>query len=587
MKKAIEWLAKHPRAAGALFGAAMGLATWGMCRAGAYPAETIARRLSEDGELSETYVGLIRGGQAKLAQAFWIAAALAGWMDAGRLAKWFIGLPFWRVAAAAGLAAALLGHAVQERLFDGIPHITDATSHAFQAKIFAAGRLHADVPACPESFWQPNVVMTTTGKWFTKYTPGHALLLAAGIRTGLMPWVLPLCLGLTVIALGRLLEDHDEPAVARLSMVAFALSPLALLACGSYMSHTTSLALAGWGLWAWLRTRREGGGIERAAAGLAAGMLFALSALARPTEFVLVGMVGFGFFLFRKRGDWEWLAKSMPALVIGAAPVLAFWGYWNRELYGSVWAVGYGFTTESVMRPSFQGQYGFSEAFGFRDAMAQLAANLDRFNRSMLGFPCSFLFLPFALLGKRRALKGLCAWGIAAVAGVYFFYRYPAELEVRYYYLALPLFAYLSTRGLVDLAREASGRWRAAAKQALFVSCAAFYAHGAISYWPDYLVPAYRGNYENCTIEIRREVERRGLENAVVAISSRDTMVYSSGFVHNDPGLANDVVYARAEGEGIECLRSAFPGKSIWVYEVDGPARGLRPADAKKGRGGD
>ena len=115
MKKAFEWLAKHPRAAGTLFGAAMGLATWGLCRVGAYPAEMLARRLSEDGELSEAYVGLIRGGQAKLAQAFWIAAALAGWLDAGRLAKWFRGLPFWRVAAAAGLAAAIgAGAAVEE-----------------------------------------------------------------------------------------------------------------------------------------------------------------------------------------------------------------------------------------------------------------------------------------------------------------------------------------------------------------------------------------------------------------------------------------------------------------------------------------
>lgn len=560
----------HPRIVAALAACGAGIVILLLSTADIFPAQTLARLFSDDGILSERYIGLIQAGQIKLGVAFLLAAVLVGWVD-GRRLVWFVrDLSFWKVAMGAGLAALLLSYAVQERLFEGIPHVTDATSHLFQAKIFNQGRMYAPVPPCPDAFWQPNVVMTTSGKWFTKYTPGQALLLAAGMRLGFLSWVLPLCLALTVVLLGRMLEDHSGRVEARAFMVMFALSPLALLLGGSYMSHVPALALAAAGLFVWLKSRSAERVWRAAALQALAGFFLAFSALVRPTEFVLMGMIGFLFFLASPREDWRWLFNSLPALVAGALPVAVVWGAWNLALYGDPLAIGYGYTTADVRRASFQGHFGLSETFGARDAFAQLVANLDRFNRAMLGFPSSLLLVPFAFLRMRRRLTWLAAAGIAVTVGVYFFYEYRPEYEARYYYLALPFFVYLAVAGLRNIVSWGAFRpWNRFVWQAAWLGLAACYLHGAGSYWRDYLVPAYGHGYEECSSALGREVTARGLTDAVVLVTPPDSFAYSSGFIHNDPFLRDGVIYARGDERSAACLKEAFPGKTFFRYVAE------------------
>ncbi|MGD9781967.1 MAG: hypothetical protein AB7V14_07425 [Kiritimatiellia bacterium] len=565
----LPWMGCHPRAAAAILAGGAGALILLLSAAGIYPAQALARLFSDDGTLTETYAGLIRTGQIKLGVAFLLAAALAGWVDARRIVRSVREWPFGSIALGTGLMALLLSYAVQEKLFEGIPHVTDATSHLFQAKIFAAGRLYAPVPPCPDAFWQPNVVMTTAGKWFTKYTPGQALLLAAGLRLGILPWVLPLCLALTVVLLGRMLEDHAGKSEARAFMGMFALSPLALLLGGSYMSHVPALALAAAGLFFWLKSRSAEGPLRGAALQILAGFFLAFSALVRPVEFVLMGMIGCLFFLAAPRADWRWLFKSLPALIAGALPVAVVWGGWNLALYGDPLAIGYGFTTADVRRASFQGHFGFSETFGVRAAFVQLVANLDRFNRAMLGFPSSLLLVPFAFLRMRRRLTWLAAAGIAVVVGVYFFYEYRPEFEARYGYLALPCFIYLAVAGLKNVVALGAARpWNAVVGQAAWLGLVAFYLHGAGSYWPDYLVPSYGHGYEDCSPALQRQVAARGIADAVVLVTPPGGFAYSSGFIHLDPFLRNGVIYARGDVRSAECLENAFPEKAFYRFDA-------------------
>mgnify|MGYP003587372755 CR=1 FL=1 len=568
--RVLSWMGVHPRTAAALAACGAGASILLLSAAGIYPAQALARLFSADGTLSDAYVELIRTGQVKLGIALGLAAALAGGVDARRVLRFVRERPFWQVAAVAGLLAFLFSCAVQEWLFEGIPHVTDATSHLFQAKIFAAGRLSAPVPPCPDAFWQPNVVMTAAGKWFTKYTPGQALLLAAGLRLGMLSWVLPLCLGLTVVLLGRMLEDHAGRVEARAFMGMFALSPLALLLGGSYMSHVPALAMAAAGLFFWLKSRSAERRRGAAAFQVLAGFFLAFSALVRPVEFALMGTIGFLFFLAAPRTDWRWLFKSLPALVVGALPVAIVWGAWNSALYGDPLAIGYGFTTADVRRPSFQGHFGFSETFGVRAAVLQFVANLDRFNRAMLGFPSSLLLVPFAFSRMRRRLAWLAAAGIAVVVGIYFFYEYRPEYEARYYYLALPFFLYLAVAGLRNVASWGAARpWNAVVRQAAWLGVVACYLHGAGSYWRDYLVPAYGQGYEECSPALGREVAARGIGDAVVLVAPPDGFAYSSGFVHLDPFLRSGAIYARGDDRSAACLKEAFPGRPLYRYAAE------------------
>ncbi len=564
------WMGAHPRMTAALATCGGG-ATILLCSAsGLYPAQALAALFSDDGILSDAYAGLIQMGQIKLGIALGLAAALVGWVDAQRVLRHMREWPFWQVAAVAGLLGCLLSYAVQEGIFNGIPHVTDATSHLFQAKIFTLGRMYVPAPECPDAFWQPHVVMTSSGKWFTKYTPGHSLLLAGGMALGCLKWTLPLCWLASIITLGQFLDRAEGRAGAGTGMFLLALSPLALLLSGSYMSHVSAMTCIIGGVYGWFRGLNGGNGTRNCFWTSAGGFLLAASAMTRPHEFVLIGLIGFIFLLSFDGTRWRGIFRSLPCLFLGSVPVLGFWAVWNLTLYGSPFAIGYGFTQGDALRPAFQGHWGLSSTFGWREAFSLLIWNLDRVNGSFFGWPCSLLFVPFAFIRRDGRLLFLSVIGTAVGIGFYFFYDYHAELEARYYFLILPFVVYLTLRGI----RNLIGLWKSPARKGLalqmvFLLMAAFYLYAALYYWPLYLIPKYGKDYEECSPRVEQMVRQAGLTQAVVMIAPDDgaSFFYSSGFIHNDPLLAKSVIYARHLDGSIDCLRKAFPGRALYVFD--------------------
>jgi len=559
---------------------------WGMSLIRWYPVSTVAACFSSDGILSDSYAGLLHSSQHQLGTAFLISGLLFGWLDAQRMLRVFCGLPFWVVAAVAGVIALLSGYAVQEWIFEGIPHVTDATSHLFQTKIFALGKMFVSAPDCADAFWQPNVMMTHAGRWFTKYTPGHALLLWGGLSLGLLRWVLPFC-GLTIVVVaGKLLERYDGRTCARICMLLLATSPLLLLLTGSYMSHISAMAATLLGLFSWLHSRDVSSTwLSRLWIGLG-GFFLAAAAFIRPPELVLIAGMGLLFAFTFSKEDWKWILQSLPWLVVGALPIFGFWAFWNLTIYDNPFAIGYGFTTKDVMHPSYQGHWGLSSSFGVREAFSLLAWNLDRANSSFWGWPASLLFIPFAFIRRGGRLLYLSSVGVAVVVGFYFFYNYQTELEARYYFLALPFFAYLTFRGMRNLVhlRKTPG-WEAFARQGLFLLVVTFYLYSALYYWPRYLIPQYRDSFEDCSTLLERTVREKGLSNALILIAPFNSFVYSSGFIYNDPLLERDVLYARYSEETQACLRRAFPGRTVYRYDVtEGSSGVLHRLAAETGR---
>jgi hypothetical protein len=573
----------QPRVSAALFAAAVGILILLFSEAGIYPAQALARFFSGDGVLSESYVRLIQSGQNKLGISFLLAAALAGWMDVRRIIRFARELSFWKVAVGAGLVAFLLSYAVQEWVFEGIPHVTDATSHLFQAKIFNEGRLYAPVPPCPDAFWQPHVVMTRSGRWFTKYTPGHSLLLAGGMALGLLKWTLPFCWMAALITLGGILKRYEGRTVAGMGMGLLALSPLALLLSGSYMSHVSATAFMAGGILCWLhRLDLQKEKKSRVWAG-AGGFLLAASALTRPHEFVLIGLIGALFSFSFDGTQWRGIFRSLPWLFLGAVPVLAFWAIWNATLYGTPFAIGYGFTQGDALRPSFQGHWGFSPAYGWREAFALLVWNLDRVNGSFFGWPCSLLFVPFAFIRRGGRLLYLSVLGAAVGMGFYFFYDYHAEYESRYYFLILPFVVYFTLRGirnLIGLQKTTASRGFFA--QMIFLLVTAFYLYAGLYYWPRYLIPKYGNDYEESSPRVELAVQQAGLTHAVVLIAPDPgaSFFFSSGFIHNDPMLTGNVIYARHVDGAVDCLRAAYSGWTFYVFDKTKTAENrLEPLD--------
>lgn len=475
----------------------------------------------------------------------------------------------WRIVIGVlAVAAAML---VQTVFFDAIPHVTDETSHWFQAKLLAGGRLSADLPPCPEHFYQHNVAMTKDGRWFSKYPPGHAAYLAIGMKFGRTRWMVPLSSGFLILALMGLVRRYADEITARWTGVLWVVSPQVLLLASSYMSHMTCLAgivVGSYFLWkAWY-----GDSVRSTVVwGLGAGFMWMWAVAIRPQDGALAAMwVGLAMLWFAR--PWgRWLAL-VPLLSLGALPWAYFFLYRNQTLFGSPWVMGYYLPEDLLVFPLIKDTFGINASHTWNRAFMYTAWSLYRLNFSLLGWPVSFLLVPLAFFDKSTRRQNL--WLIAGCVGIVIFYMfhsyYGFEYEARYYTNAIPLLLVLSACGLVWIWRAGfirDSRIRRLLRGALIIICAASFSYAGLRYWPDILWPRYGNAYEQVTPEIEKMVKRARLSHALVLISSSDInseFEYSSGFIYNDPDLLSSVLYARDTGSGYECLRAHFPQRMFY-----------------------
>ncbi len=301
-----------------------GLMLLALSTLGIYPMAHLARAASSDGHLSEPFLNLIHRSQMTLALVLLITAAMAPF--AIRLWSWVTSAilkPRDSVfCLLCGAIAFIMALAVQVLVFDNIPHVTDAISHLFQAKVFLLGRLAVPTPPCVDHFAQEGVILGHTGLWHAKYLPGQALWLAMGglLRAGWLPG--PLSAAISAIALYLVGRRHMPGLRSRAATLLFVSSPLFLLLSASFMSHTTHLmfVLAG------LALLHEVAGASKnlararfAAFGLACSMAF----LTRPQDTVILAPFLLGLFLalapapLRLEGMLWSIIGSLPARCSG------------------------------------------------------------------------------------------------------------------------------------------------------------------------------------------------------------------------------------------------------------------------------
>ena len=443
-------------------------------------------------------------------------------------------------------------------MFDHLPHVTDATSHWFQARVFAQGRLAAAAPPCPQAFFQHNVVVGLQNLWHTKYYPGQALWLVWPLRLIAMP----LAFALFLLASHRIARHYVGPAVAILFQILLATSPLLLLLAASFMSHLTVLM---WMALAWaFFLRAVSSGHRGSAFALAAGFCGGMAVLVRPQDAALLALIAFAALLPRL-AQRKMLA---PWAILGALPPLLFLFFWNFCLYGNWLGSGYLFSAAAPVSqtPIIRDTLGFTADFTPARALRQFAWTALKLNQVLLGWPAAWpwLLAGLALPGVRRgnALLLLCA--AMAYAPYYFFHYYGFELEARYAATAAPFLVLAVARTLVGLwsFRPGFHLLRTAAGAAVLASVLYSGAH----YWPRYLWPRYSNHYEETSSAIHRMALAAQLEEPALVLLPNDGFIYSSGFVHNDPFLRSPIVYARDVPAQTACLARAFPHRQTYRY---------------------
>jgi len=539
--------------------------------AGIYPMKWMAATASADGVIEESFSALLQFSQQLLCVSLLLVAVFAPWILQvyAFLRNGLESIGTSRFLVLSSLAAFLWATFLHLFLFDGIPHVTDEISHLFQSKILLTGRLFATAPPCPELFTQHHIYITTDGKWFSIYPPGHATLLAIMGLIGMKGLLSPICFAASTAAVGWLAHQFMPVWTARRLTLFFVLSPLNWLLGGSFMSHFTFMAFFAIGLvFFTLLARPEIKSTSRFAFGIIAGIFLGYSSLIRPQDFLLAtAMTGVVLLINSPRMIPRLVAISVW-LVPGLLLPILYLMIWNHFQYGTSMALGYAHNVETVNHMLIP-RYGFSEAFGPTESIHITAWTMLRMNKVLLGWPSSFLILIFALWPGRADRRVIAAYTASAmVVGFYFFYFYHGtEYEARFYHVAVPALLYLVIRGIDHFSelinfRPPSGR------DVCVLIISVFWLHAGIYYLPVYLWPKYGNGYEQSTPLIRDVVRKAEIRDAIVLVSSdgENSFRYSSGFMWNDPELSNSIIYARDPGMFPSCLAESFPERNIYRF---------------------
>ncbi|HQR44794.1 MAG TPA: glycosyltransferase family 39 protein [Thermoanaerobaculia bacterium] len=474
-------------------------------------------------------------------------------------------------AAVLAVFAASLSAWISRHVFEGIPHISDAVSYAFQARVFASGHLFLPPPPVPEAFSVGNIVLTES-RWAGKYPPGFPLLLSAGYLLG-SPWLVnPLLLGLAVLGVYRLGRALYDAPTGLLAALLLSVSPFALLYGGTYLSHPSTLCVTIWTLDAIVRGRTS----DRAVPLLLAGFLAGFAATIRPVTAAAV-LVPAGVWLLWRTAPRAALRRA-ALLLAGAALPLALFAAFNAAVWGSPLLTGYAVhdPTEHLTGTSFH---------EYRSPVALLVEHLPRYladlNRDPWAEPWPDL-LPLLFLlprGNRRTGDGLLvACALANVLAYSAYWSYDLlHSGPRYAFESLGPLALLVARGLLAggaLLRERLDRLRAPAAlgAALLLAFAGLSLYFPLGRRLPELMELNSRAYGGQTLEALR---RPGAEDvgpdALVLVSGPWVEVgYGAFFLLNDVDPATGRrVYALDLRLRRDELSAAFPRDQVWKLHVE------------------
>jgi hypothetical protein len=479
--------------------------------------------------------------------------------------------------AALGLSlfAASLSAFLARRVFDGIPHVVDGVSYAFQARIFASGRLYLPPPPVPKAFAAENVILTAT-RWCSKYPPGFPLVLALGELAG-TPWLVnPLLFGLAVLGAFRLGRALYDDATGLLGAALLAVSPFGLLMGAGTMAHPMTLAASLWSL----SFLAEAATSRRTGPAVAAGALGGAAFLARPFSALALLLPAVLWALWSRRRD---AIRAAGAMAAGFLPFLLVFLAVNAAVTGSPLRTPWGMYNPTE---HFGGAGG--ESFPLTELFAKhLPWYLWDLDQAAWQWPWPavvfLLPLPFASRPRGRdAVLLLSAASLLAGHAAYHYYDIN-HAGPRFAYEALGPLSLLVARGLLTLARFGSRALDSLKLGKLAplgaAAAAVLLALPPLGFRLPFLARRLSHAYHGQSAEpLRRAAEAGVGPDALVLVSGNVTgpgdgeasFGYGSFFLHNslDP-VASRRVFARDFPELRSQLLAAYPRPEVWTVHVE------------------
>ncbi len=471
-------------------------------------------------------------------------------------------------------------------VFEHVPHIHDEIAYLFQAKIFRSGRLFASSPCAREFFDFTHVI--NNGRWYSIYPPGFPFLLLIGLMLK-APWLInPLLAALAVglfYFLGKELYDRPTGILAALLGAA---SIWLLVMSSTMMSHTASMFFGTLFLLFLLRSTKVPSVLNGLLAGFSLGMAF----LVRPYNglfFALPFLVYYAVWLLK---DMRSRIKNGIALAVSGSAVIGLLFAYNFLTNGHPLKMGYvalyGKAYTVVFGRAATLDYDYTPFFGSQ----QIFDNLEALNSDLFGWPVSsFLALiPLAWLAIRRREERQTAFLLVSpflslLVGFYFFWGAFVFIGPRMFFDSVPVFVLLSARGIKELpsllASKFAGMRLPTARKGIGAVLILLVAYAFFIRLPEWLWPKgagwyydrYDHDFAGTTGRLQTSLRSLGLRNALVILNFLSSPMpgfptgqWGSGFLHDDPELRADIIYARDRGSSNIELFPCFPDRQFFLY---------------------
>lgn len=235
----------------------------------------------------------------------------------------------------AALIFLLLTSLFSQLLFSHLPHIADTQAQYAQSKIFASGRIYAELEH-PE-FFSAVYLLSNGTKYYGMYPPGHSAILALGQLIG-MPWIInPLLGALFLVALYYLAREVANQAVARVAVVLVLLSPFVVFMSSEYMNHATALLMTTLFTLCYIRLLKN----PDTRYGLLAGLALGYLCITRPQSAAILCLffvphAAYMFFTQLRR-----YAKPLLDIIALTIPFLILFAFYNKATTGHYLQTGY------------------------------------------------------------------------------------------------------------------------------------------------------------------------------------------------------------------------------------------------------
>jgi len=439
------------------------------------------------------------------------------------------------------------------KIFEFQPTTTDENAYTFQSKLFLNGMVAAKPPLLKDFFSAEQIVLGD--KWFSRYSPGHSLVLMPGVWfdfVNLIPIILSALMILVVYLF--LLDLTKNIVVSFLGACAAILSPFFIFMSGTYLSHTSCSFFVLLYMFLFYNTAENK--LSNMHSSVILGIIWSFAFIIRQYSCVLITMpfVLYHLYLSIKYKKF----KSIVFFGIGCIPFFVFQLLYNYICTGNPFAQTY-----SYYDPSQKLGFGlrFYEVFDFTPqvALLQLKTNLFLLDSWLFGVPCSLVVLMLlVILSNNDVWKRLFITSIFALICGYFFFFFQGLRVVgpNYYYDIFPIIIILFFKSLYSVCKNKKMIW-AGVLLSMFVCYFVFYSNFMKQAIKD--IKKHMENYS----AVRNIVRDKKIHNAIIFVHDGDRYVRNSPFLDDDVLIVNDRQHGNLQ------LMLYYPDRKYYKYYYD------------------